>query len=120
MDDSILNTIRTLLVGDEDDTSFDDELIVDINAALNNLTDVGVGPEEGFIITGSTEAWEDFIEDHKLLERVKNYVKLETRLLFDPPTASYVLESMQKKADEALWRINVTVDTQGGKKKEGY
>ena len=118
MDDSILNTIRSILVGDEDDTSFDLELITCINVALNNLTDVGVGPKEGFEITGSTETWTEFLGDKIILNRAKKYVELETRLLFDPPTSSYVLEALQKKADEALVRANWTVDDQSGKERE--
>ena len=116
---SILNDIRSLLVGEEEDTSFDLDLIFAINTALNNLTDVGVGPKEGFEVTGPDETWADFIgEDSKKLNRVKLYVQLETRLVFDPPTSSYTLEALQKKADEALVRANWTVDDQSGKERE--
>jgi len=119
MEDSILNYIRTVLVGDENDTSFDLELVSCINLALNNLTDVGIGPKEGFEIKGSSETWADFIGENKpIFNRVKKYVELETRLLFDPPTSSYVLEALQKKADEALVRANWTVDDQSGKERE--
>ena len=119
MDDSILNTIRSILIGDEDDMSFDTELISCINLALNNLTDVGVGSKEGFEITGSLETWTDFLgADKPILNRTKKYVELETRILFDPPTSSYVLEALQKKADEALVRANWTVDDQSGKERE--
>ena len=119
MEDSILVSIRSILVGNEDDDSFDNELISCINLALNNLTDVGIGPKEGFEITGATETWTEFLgADKPILNRTKKYVELETRLLFDPPTSSYVLEALQKKADEALVRANWTVDDQSGKERE--
>lgn len=118
-DDSILNNIRSLLIGDEEDTSFDLDLIFAINTALNNLTDVGVGPKEGFEVTGPQETWSDFLgESHVKLNRVKAYVQMEARLVFDPPTNSYVMESMQKKADEALVRANWEVDDQSGRERE--
>jgi hypothetical protein len=118
-DNSILNNIRSLLVGDEDDTSFDLDLVFTINTALNNLTDVGVGPAEGFQITGTNETWEDFIgKDKVILNRVKTYVELETRLIFDTPTNSNVLEMLKEKANEALVRANWAVDDQSGKKRE--
>lgn len=118
MEESILKTIRTLLVGDADDITFDLDLIVCINTAFNNLTDVGVGPKEGFEITGLKEKWSDFTGNAAIFNRVKTYIQLETRLIFDPPSSAYVLESMQKKADEALWRLNNTVDDQSGKEEQ--
>ena len=120
---SILSNIRSLLVGDETDKSFDLDLMFAINTALNNLTDVGVGPKTGFQVTSETQTWDNFlgpITDPNMirLNRVKTYVELETRLIFDPPTSSYVLEALQKKADEALVRANWLVDDQSGRPRE--
>lgn len=123
---SILGDIRSLLVGDPEDTSFDLDLMFAINTALNNLTDVGVGPKEGFQVTGDTQTWDSFlgnIENNDtnkriLLNRVKTYVELETRIIFDTPNSSYVLEALQKKADEAFVRANWTVDDQSGRPRE--
>ena len=109
MEDSILASIRELLIGDKDDVSFDADLVFDINTALNILTQVGVGPTTGFKITSEEEKWSDFITDSRL-ELVKDFVKYKVRSMFDPPTSSFVLENMNKVIDELLWRINVTVD----------
>ena len=114
MEDSILVSIRELLVGDKEDTSFDADLVININLAFNTLTQVGVGNENGFKITGETEKWSDFVNDDRL-EMIKNYVQLKTRVLFDPPTTSFVLDSYNKQIDELLWRINIIVDDQTGK-----
>lgn len=118
MEDSILITIRGLLVGNAEDTSFDTDLIFAINAALSNLTQMGVGPEGGFRITGEDEDWDDLLEDSILLEQVKEYVQLRTRIIFDPPTSSAVMEAYNKEIAEREWRINITVDDQTGKKSE--
>lgn len=118
MEDSILKTLRGLLVGNIEDTSFDMDLIFAINAALSNLTQIGVGPKEGFRITGEDETWEDFLADEILLEQVKEYVQLRTRLIFDPPSSSAVMEAYAKEIAEREWRINITVDDQTGNKAE--
>ena len=118
MEESILATIRELLVGDKDDLSFDADLVISINLALNTLTQVGVGDEKGFKITGESEKWTDFVDDDRL-EMVKNYVHLKTRVMFDPPTSSFVLDSYNKQIDELLWRINVVVDDQTGGGRNG-
>ena len=42
--DSILNTIKKLLGIDADDDSFDVDITIGINAAIFNLSQMGVGP----------------------------------------------------------------------------
>lgn len=117
MEDSILLSIRKLLVGNEDDSSFDLDLIFAINAAISNLIQMGVGPSEGFKITGEDEEWEDLIGEEVLLEQVKEYIQLRTRMIFDPPSSSAVMEAYNKEIAEREWRINITVDDQSGHKK---
>lgn len=114
MEDSILLSIRKLLVGNEEDSSFDLDLIFAINAAISNLVQMGVGPSEGFKITGEDEEWEDLIGEEVLLEQVKEYIQLRTRMIFDPPSSSAVMEAYNKEIAEREWRINITVDDQTG------
>lgn len=118
MEESILKSIRSLLVGNEEDTSFDTDLIFAVNAAFSNLVQMGVGSTEGFRITGEDETWDDILGDSVLLEQVKEYVQLRTRIIFDPPTSSSVIEAYNKEITEREWRINITVDDQTGKSKE--
>lgn len=114
-DGVILKDIRDLLVGDSEDDSFDKDLIILINSAFNTLTQLGVGSESGFRITkDGEEKWNDFTGDNILLEKVKAYIMLKVRVLFDPPTSSFVLEAYKKEIEEMEWRLNVTVDDQTG------
>ena len=115
---SILRSIRSLLVGNSEDKSFDQELIFDINAAMSNLTQMGVGPKEGFIVIDENDEWDDLIDYNPLLEQVKGYVKLYVRMLFDPPTQASVVEIYNKEIAQREWRINITVDDQTGHPKE--
>lgn len=71
------------------------------------LTQLGVGPSEGFIITDKTATWEDFLKDTKKLESVKSYVYLKVKLLFDPPLSSAVMDATNSLIRELEWRLNV-------------
>lgn len=111
MNDSILNTIKRLIGGYIEGDAFDQELIIDINSAMSVLTQLGVGPEEGFAITGSTETWNDYVGDRSDIEMVKTYIYAKVRLMFDPPTNSFLVDSMKKLCDEFEWRLNVAIET---------
>lgn len=108
--DSILTSIKKLLGISEEYTQFDDDIIMHINTVFLNLTQLGVGPEEGFLIEDDVADWEDFIEDNAQLQAVKSYVYLKVKLLFDPPLSSSVIESMNRMIAELEWRLNVAVD----------
>ena len=108
--DSILNTIKKLLGIDPEYDPFDTDVIVAINSALMTLTQVGVGPREGFLIRDSTETWEDFVGDRKDLESIKSFVYLKTKLVFDPPTNSFTIDALERQADEYLWRISINAE----------
>lgn len=108
--DSILTSIKKLLGIAEDYTQFDDDIIMHINTVFLNLTQLGVGPEEGFSIEDDVASWEDFIEDNLQLQAVKSYMYLKVKLLFDPPLSSSVVESMNRMISELEWRLNVAVE----------
>lgn len=106
--DSILTSIKKLLGITEEYEHFDVDLIMHINSVFMILTQIGVGPEEGFAITGKTETWDKFLpENGPKLEAVKSYVYLKVKLLFDPPLASAVMESTNRLVSELEWRLNV-------------
>lgn len=108
--ESIITTIKQMLGIAEDDTSFDNELIVHINSAISALTQLGVGPVEGFRITGSTEEWSDLIGARQDIDNVKSAIYYRVRLAFDPPQNSFLVDSLKKQSDEVEWRIEVAID----------
>lgn len=107
--DSILTSIKKMLGIIEEDESFDIDIIIHINSAFSTLTQLGIGPEDGFVIRGKTTLWTEFIDDIRL-ENVKSYVYLKVRQVFDPPTNSAVLDAISRQISELEWRMNVTVD----------
>ena len=105
--DSILTSIKKLLGITEDYEHFDQDIIMHINSVFMILTQMGVGPADGFRIEDDSATWSDFTSDLKVLESVKSYMYLKVRLLFDPPTSSSVLDSTNRLISELEWRLNV-------------
>ena len=108
--ESILTSIKKLLGITEDETHFDQDIIMHINSVFSILTQMGVGPVDGFVIRDSNSVWNDFIKDDTRLELIKSYVHMKVRLMFDPPASSTILQSINSLISELEWRISVTVD----------
>ena len=110
--ESILTSIKKMLGITEDYEHFDSDLIIHINSVFSILTQLGVGPSEGFSIKDKTDVWSDFIPDDPRLESVKSYVYMKVKLLFDPPLSSTVMESTNRMISEFEWRLNVQSETE--------
>lgn len=110
VEDSILLSVKKNLGIDPSMTHFDPDLIMCINSALNVLTQLGVGPWEGFSIESQEETWDQFIGTNTRLNMTKSYVYLKTKLLFDPPTGNAVLENYKELVREYECRLNYEVD----------
>ena len=108
--ESILTSIKKLLGIAEEYTHFDTDIIMHMNSVFSILTQIGVGPSEGFSIDDSSAAWTDFLPGDPRLEIVKSYVYLKVRLLFDPPDRSAVMEATNRMISEFEWRLSVAVD----------
>lgn len=110
MEESILKDIKKLL-GCPDYEHYDVDVVIHINTALGTLTQLGVGPKEGYFITGETERWIDFIgENYKNFQGVKTYVYLKVKLIFDPPQNTSAVESINKTIKELEWRLNLNAE----------
>ena len=108
--DSILTSIKKILGITEDYHHFDSDLIVHINSVFSILTQLGVGPANGFSILDENDTWDDFITDRSTIEMIKSYMALKVRLMFDPPLSSSVTDSFNRLVNEFEWRLNVAVD----------
>lgn len=109
--DSILTSIKKLLGIAEDYEYFDSDIIMHINSVFAILTQMGVGPPEGFSIEDEYAEWNDFIQDKQSLVSVKSYIHLKVKLMFDPPTSSALMESAQRMINELEWRLNLAAET---------
>jgi hypothetical protein len=109
-DDSILDKTKKALGLAADYTAFDSEIILHINSVFSTLTQLGVGPIDGFEIEDNTTQWIDFTGGDKKLNLVKTYMYLRVRMLFDPPSIGSVIIHIEKEIEQLEWRLNVTVD----------
>ena len=111
---SILDSIKQLLGIDVNDNNFDKELVVYINGALMILNQLGVGPENGYLIDNNYNTWEEFIGERDDLEIIKSAVYLRVRLIFDPPQNSFLVNALEKQMEEYDWRITLQSNTSKG------
>lgn len=105
MINSILGSVKQMLGIDQSDTSFDNELIMHTNGALMIMTQLGVGPSGGFMITSASEEWTDLLGDRTDLNLVSTAVYLRVRLIFDPPQNSFLVAAIEEQIAEYDWRI---------------
>lgn len=112
VEDSILLSVKQMLGGLDPsyDSAFDADIIMHINTSLATLTQLGVGPDAGFEISDDTATWSDFIGTDPRLGMIKTFVYCDVRIVFDPPRTSFVLDALQKKREELLWRLNVQAE----------
>lgn len=109
--DSILICTKKLCGITEEDTSFDVDMIVNINSALFALTQLGIGPRKGFQITGSEETFSNFLgKGNPVQGAVSQYIYIKTQLGFDVPSSSAVTEQLNQKAKELEFRLIVSQD----------
>lgn len=105
-DESILKSIKKLLGIEEEYDQFDMDIIIHINTAFSVLQQLGVGPTKGFRITGSGQTWSNFVDvSDANMDLVKNYIYMKVKLIFDPPSSSYNIESYNKIISEYEWRL---------------
>lgn len=109
--ESILTSIKKMLGIVEEYEHFDADLIMHINSVLSILTQLGVGPSEGFSIADKTTTWSEFLPANKNLESVKTYVYMKVKLIFDPPLSSSVSEAMNRMISELEFRILIEADS---------
>jgi hypothetical protein len=103
---SILDDIKELVGAASYDT-YDKVLILYINTVLSVLTQLGVGPKNGFSISDNTAVWSDFIDDEEKFNMVKSYMSLRVRMLWDSPSNGTVSASIKDQINELEWRLRV-------------
>lgn len=114
--DSILESVKKLLGADPDYSVFDPDIIMCINSAFGTLQQLGVGPIDGFRIDGPEDMWNTYTTNGNFIDEVKTYVYMRVKLMFDPPSSSFVLDSYKEQIKELEWRLSVKSDEYRGTK----
>lgn len=106
MQESILISIKKMLGIEEEYDHFDMDIILHINTFFSVLHQMGVGPVEGFQIADKERTWTDYANISEVsLNIVKNYIYMNVKLVFDPPSSSSTVETYNKLIKEYEWRL---------------
>lgn len=112
-EESILTSVKKVLGIPEYYEHFDQDILLHLNSVMSILHQLGVGPENGFVVEDDSTTWSDLFDgdiDVNKMMYVKSYVCLRVRLLFDPPASSGAIDAMERQMRELEWRITVTRD----------
>lgn len=105
--ESILTSVKKGVGIVEEDENFDTDIITYINAVFMTLHQLGIGPEEGFVITDKSTTWSDYIPDEVMpkVVAVKAYMVIKVKMAFDVTGTGAVISSLESQAKELEWRI---------------
>lgn len=108
INNSILDTVKTFVGVDKDETVFDKELILEINSTFLELFQNGIDELKAFSVSDGKEKWSDInITPLIVLLNVQIYMCIKVNILFDKSMSSSLVDNYNKIANEALWRINI-------------
>jgi hypothetical protein len=102
---TILNDVKTTLdFASEEDTGFDSRLIMELDGIIGELSQLTF-INNSFVMSNDAE-WTGLLDinDQNLLRLVKQFIYINIRLKFDPPTGS-VLTSLEKSLQSTAHRI---------------
>lgn len=117
MENSVLQSTKKILGLAPEYTAFDADVCMFINSAFGTLRQLGVVSETPNVDHEVAEppddvTWDDvaaLLTDtttNETLNLVKTYIYLKVRMLFDPPTTSFLIEAMNTQIAEHEWRLN--------------
>lgn len=112
--DSILNDIKQRIGPSADYEVFDTDIIDAINTAFAVLSQIDARSTEGFAISDASATWDDYTDNVTLKGLVRTYIYNKVRIIFDPPSSSFVLSAMEEQNKELEFRIGVEIDNQKG------
>lgn len=105
--ESILTSIKKALGIEAEYTHFDPDIIMHINSAFLTIKQLIHHMDTPFKIEDASAIWDDMPVDIDELENIKSIVFYRVKLAFDPPTSSFLVDSMHRMSTEDEWRANV-------------
>lgn len=108
--DSILETMLTVAGDSPSMPAYKTDIMMFVNGLFGRLKNLGIGPEEGFYITGDEETWDDFMDEGSERAAVQSYMTFKIKLMFDPPQNSAVLQSYERLAAEFEWNAQMDAE----------
>ena len=106
-ENNILKSIKKMLGLDNEDNSFDIDIIININTVFNFLVQLGVDSFYRVYLHTGNEKWTDYLDDDNLYRLIETYTYLKVKDYFDPPTSGVLREAMERQIKELEWRITL-------------
>lgn len=114
INNSILSDVRQYigLNPDEVDKFFDSQIISDINTSIAELAQLGLGELGQFTVQGGSETWADLLGEEYVyvFAFAKNYVEINTKLLFDPPQSGSLNSTLAEKLKKAEHNVMTAIE----------
>lgn len=110
LDQSILNTVKAICGIHPANSDFDRDLIPATNAVLFILYQEGLA-DEAYTIQDNQKTWRDILlkeQTPEALSCIVEWVALRTKLIFDPPTSSALMQALKDNIAELEWRGYIT------------
>lgn len=110
LSDSILSSVKKLIGIQEEDESFDIDIMFNINAASSVLFQLGV-LSKPYTVTSKEDIYSDLIPNgtEDVINQIKMYFVYKTKLGFDSNTlSSTVIQTLEKMIDEAEYRLMIS------------
>jgi hypothetical protein len=107
---SILDSVKKALGVMADDTSFDLDITMYINAVFGILSQLGLGPTGGFLIMDNSTLWADFTDRVDILGLLQTYMTSKVKLMFDPPQNGFAINAIESINKELESRINMMAE----------
>lgn len=104
--DSILNSVKKMLGIEPEITDFDDGIMIHINSAIFHLNELGIGPDEIYVVTNGENTYQDFLGDQiKYKSIVSQYLYFKAYIAFDHTLTSNVVKTVSDSTVELESRI---------------
>lgn len=114
MENKILQDIKNIIGvnPDTEDDTFDNSIVIAINAAIAELAELGVGEQGDFAIERKDETWGEYLgEKYKyLLSLVKQYIGTYTKYTFDTPQSGALKAAEEEIQKRLEFRIVTTIE----------
>ena len=109
--DSILRSVAKQIGIQEEQEFFDDQLIFEINSAIDYISHIGYTREGGFEVKGPEETWSEYLANASEGQfLIKSLIQKKVQLAYDPPMSGSVIESLKNQIKELEWRVYIILD----------
>lgn len=110
LNESILETVKDIIGIERCNHDFDRDLIYAINSVLAILCQEGLA-DKNYTINDNTKTWNEILlngQTPEAISFIQQLVGLRTKLIFDPPTSSALMQALKDNIAELEWRGYIT------------